>query len=600
MQLFLKILPFEILNFLSWDVYGYYSYLPFNLIYHDIGMQNQDLIKEIFEKYNPSSTYYQAFLLSNGNWISVYPIGMSLFYLPFFLIAHIWSYFSSFPQDGFSFPYQICISLGMLVYFSIGLFYLRKLLLRFFNENITMLTMLIIILGTNIFHEAFNDGLEPHNILFGAYCLLMYLLDMWYKAPSIKQSIGLGVLLGIILLVRGSEVVAGILVVFWGMNRLSDIPERYKYILKNFKYYFVTLIITVIVFSPQLVYWKIVTDQWFFNSYKMAEGFNLLKPNLLDFFFSFKKGVFIYTPVVLVAFFALFNNYFRNSRTYLAVILFLFLNTYLISSWLVWWGATSFGSRYFAQSISLLVLPMGFFIQRLSEHKLVVKSFFIMVFSIFIFLNVFQTWQFINGIINGERMTYAYYKAVFLKTAIPADALYLLEPDLDSPSSMDFPGKDMFNSRTISYLDFDTLNTLFVNPLQLDSTLYYSGKYCLRMDSNFIYSPTLRISMNELSNKDFVWVGVSFDYFPRYDLKENPASLVVHMTIDGNCRDFTKYRALDLEALPYKVGEWNKAEFFYLTPRVFTREDNLVVYLYNRSSKSIYFDNFHIVSYENK
>jgi len=599
-QLVFKIMPFDTLNFLSWDVYGYYSYLPFNLIHHDIGMQNQDVVKDIFERYNPSSTYYQAFQLENGNWISSYSIGMSFLYLPFFLIAHTWTYFSNYSPDGFSYPYQVCISMGMLIYFSIGIIFLRKLLLRFFEDKIVVLTMLILILGTNIFQEAFNDGLEPHNILFASYCILMYLLDKWYEGPTRRNSMILGALLGFILMIRGSEVVCGTLVVLWGVNSRAGLHSRFFYIRNHLKFYLMALGVALLVFSPQIMHWKIVTGHWVFNNYKMAEGFNLLRPNLIDFFFSFKKGVLIYTPMLIFAIAGLFTKSFRNSRGSWAISAFLIFNTYLISCWLVWWGATSFSSRYFAQSLSLFALPLGFIIKLLSERKWWLQIIFYGIVSIFVFLNLFQSWQFMNGILHGERMTYKYYKAIFLKTEIPDGAWNLLEPDLDLPGSNDFPGKEKFNRRVISYLDFDSLNTLFVKPNLLDSSRSYDGKYSLRLNADNLYSPTLRVPMNELTDKDYVWIGVELYYLPEYDLKENPASLVVHMEIKGNCRSYTKYRALDFETLPYQLNEWNKAEFFYLTPRPFSQHDKLWVYLYNRSSKPVFFDKMKVVVYEPK
>ena len=104
--------------------------------------------------------------------------------------------------------------------------------------------------------------------------------------------------------------------------------------------------------------------------------------------------------------------------------------------------------------------------------------------------------------------------------------------------------------------------------------------------------------MKELTDKDYIWVGITFNYFPVSDLKKNPASLIVNMQIYGNCRDYTKYRALDLESLPYKVGEWNQATFYYLTPRLFTRNDKLVIYTYLRGEEPLFLDNFKVVAYE--
>ena len=44
-------------NILSWDVFGYYLYLPFTFIYSDLGLNNENIIHEIFDKYHNSATF---------------------------------------------------------------------------------------------------------------------------------------------------------------------------------------------------------------------------------------------------------------------------------------------------------------------------------------------------------------------------------------------------------------------------------------------------------------------------------------------------------------------------------------------------------------
>ncbi len=597
-QYFFKIAVSPDLNFLSWDVYGYYSYLPFNLIYHDPGMTNSEVVDAIFKQYNPSSTYYQAFRMENGNWISSYAIGMSFLYLPFFLIACILASLFGFPVDGFSPPFQIIISMGMMIYFFIGLFFFRKLLLNYFSDKVTGITILLLVLSTNIFHEVFNDGLEPHNVLFALYGVLMYYTDLWYRVPSVQKSVRLGAVVGLMLMIRGSEIVSLILVFLWGIGSMNDLKKRVEFIFSNFKLVAVAMITAILVFLPQIIHWKYITGHWYFNNYKMAEGFNLLRPNLIPFFFSFKKGVFVYTPAVLVFIGSLFLRKFRNSGTAWAIIIFLVLNTYLISCWLVWWGATSFGSRYFSQSLAVFAIPFGFLVDRILHRNWIVNCAFFGVFSILIFLNGFQTWQFTKSILHGERMTYAYYKKIFLKTSLPEGSWDLLEPDLEFPGTNDFPVNGKFRSRTICYFDADSMNTLFIGNEFIDTTFSFNGKNSVKLSKENIYSPTFRMPMKELTDKDYLWVRITFNYFPVVDLKKNPASLIVNMQIYGNCRDHTKYRALDLESLPYVVGEWNQATFYYLTPRLFTREDKLVVYTYLRGEEPLYLDNFKVVALE--
>ena len=597
-QYLLKIAVSPDLNFLSWDVYGYYSYLPFNLIYHDPGMTDMNTVESIFKQYNPSSTYYQAFKLENGNWISSYAIGMSFLYLPFFLISCLYAWIFNYPVDGFSPPFQVIISMGMMIYFFIGLFFFRKLLLKYFSDKVTAITIVLLVLSTNIFHEAFNDGLEPHNVLFAFYGILMYYTDLWYRGPSVVKAMKLGAIIGFMVMIRGSEVVSFFIVLLCCVKSLSDFKLRFVFIFSHFRLYLIAVISALIIFLPQIIHWKLITGHWYFNNYKMAEGFNLLHPNLIPFFFSFKKGVFIYTPAVFIFICSLFIKKFRASGTALAIVVLLVLNTYLISSWLVWWGATSFGSRYFSQSMAVFALPFGFLVNTIMERKFILKTLFFGLFGILIFLNVFQTWQFTKCILHGERMTYDYYKAIFLKTSVPDQSWNLLEPDLEFPGSNDFPVNGKFKTHTICYYDADTFNTIYIEDKFIDSSVAFNGKNSIKLSKENIYSPAYRMPMKELTDKDYIWVGITFNYFPVSDLKKNPASLIVNMQIYGNCRDYTKYRALDLESLPYKVGEWNQATFYYLTPRLFTRNDKLVIYTYLRGEEPLFLDNFKVVAYE--
>lgn len=55
----------------------------------------------------------------------------------------------------------------------------------------------------------------------------------------------------------------------------------------------------LVVFIPQFLYWKHVTGQFIFFSYKNTEGFDFMKPHILNVLFSFKKSLFVYTPVLI-------------------------------------------------------------------------------------------------------------------------------------------------------------------------------------------------------------------------------------------------------------------------------------------------------------
>ncbi len=46
---------------ISWDVFGYYLYLPAAFIHHDITLQHFDWVLEVQKQYEVSDTLYQLF-----------------------------------------------------------------------------------------------------------------------------------------------------------------------------------------------------------------------------------------------------------------------------------------------------------------------------------------------------------------------------------------------------------------------------------------------------------------------------------------------------------------------------------------------------------
>ena len=60
--------------------------------------------------------------------------------------------------------------------------------------------------------------------------------------------------------------------------------------------------------------------------------------------------------------------------------------------------------RYFVESYAVMCIPMGFFVRWLSHSRIWIKVLLSCVASFFLFLNLFQTWQFNNWMIDGYAM----------------------------------------------------------------------------------------------------------------------------------------------------------------------------------------------------
>ncbi|NOY49305.1 MAG: hypothetical protein GXO88_01875, partial [Chlorobi bacterium] len=113
-------------NPISWDVLGYYLYLPFTFIYNDLGLHNKEVLDFLIETYNSTSPFYQATLSESGNWIMKYSSGMAILYSPGFFMGHIWALLSNYAVDGFSLPYRVSLIINSSMFFIIGQFFFRK------------------------------------------------------------------------------------------------------------------------------------------------------------------------------------------------------------------------------------------------------------------------------------------------------------------------------------------------------------------------------------------------------------------------------------------------------------------------------------------
>ncbi|MFT5746241.1 MAG: hypothetical protein ACI920_001619 [Saprospiraceae bacterium] len=99
---------------LSWDVNGYYLYLQAFIIHQGEG--TLAFKEEMVEKYAPIPEFFNAYPIDNGNYIIKYSAGLSILYLPSFLVGHFLAWAGGYPMDGFSRPYQAAIYIGSIFF----------------------------------------------------------------------------------------------------------------------------------------------------------------------------------------------------------------------------------------------------------------------------------------------------------------------------------------------------------------------------------------------------------------------------------------------------------------------------------------------------
>ena len=585
---------YDVLAILSWDVFGYYLYLPATFIYNDLGLKDFSWLQHILDTYKPTIGFYQAYPGPTGDYILKYPMGLAILNAPFFFIGHFFAWILGFSRDGFSLPYQVAISMGGLIYSITGLWILRKVLLHFFRDKIAAFTMMLVVLGTNYFQLTAYDGAMPHNYLFTLYALILWMTIRWHSSPARRDAVILGAAIGLAILSRPTSAVIMLVPLLWGILDKDSVKRKWNLIRGNISHVILCILFLALFPFLQLIYWKIHSGSFFYYSYEPTEKLRWIAPYLWQVLFSFKKGWLIYAPMMI---FPLIGFYFladKNKRAFFATFFFFLVNLAIISSWPTWWYGGSLGQRTMMESYVILAIPLGYFLRRLVTFKPFIRFPVYFVFLFFVLLNLFQTWQYMTFKIDPSNMTWEYYRAIFGRTRISEESKQLIEGWQVSPGSV-LKNVGKFNVSTLNEYNFEDLNVSYSG--NLVTHVVKNGQYAFKMDTGMPFSPGLLEEYGKISLKSPLGFRVSAWIYSEYPFSSNPGSLVVTSNHEGlNYR----YESILFERENLKPGEWNRVTLSYLAPESPDPKDIIQVYVWFRGTKELYVDDLKIELFEPK
>ncbi len=396
---------------IEWDIKSYYAYLPAVFIYNDIDL---DFRKENIEKFGdlvwPINT-------PTGKQAIITTMGMSVLYSPFFFMAHAYSLVSHYEADGYTAPYRFALVFSALFYILLGLIALKKILLRYFDKWVTAFTILMVVVGTNLFYYSSYEAAMSHSYNFALISWFLLLTIKWYENPgSIKKIMLLGFLAGFITLVRPTNIIILVVFFLWGVDSINAFKERFLYFLKKFHFVAIMALLFIVAWLPQFIYWKYISGMFFFFSYGELEGsFFWHNPQIFNILLSYKKGWFVYTPLMLVAFLGIFALPWRFKGAFLPILVFKVLNIYILSCWWSWWFGGGFRLRAFIDSYALMAIPFAAVMSIVFEQRKLIKLPALLLLSVLIWFSYFQTKQYIMGAIHYWWMNKEAYWETFLK-----------------------------------------------------------------------------------------------------------------------------------------------------------------------------------------
>ncbi len=391
----------------QWDALGYYEYLPATFIYHDI--KRQDWVEHIDSAYHLIGTggLYQLMDLENGNRATKYLCGVAIIQLPFFFIGHWSAAALGYPQDGFSPPYQWAIAFSPLFYCILALFLLRRVLLGYFSDITTAITLVLLVLATNAIQYISVDNAQTHGYLFALYALILWATIKWHELPRLRYAALIGGTIGLATITRPTEGIILFIPLLWNTHTRADAKAKWALVRAHRMQFVWIAIAAFVMMLPQLIYWKIVTGSWVFD---VGSKWDFLDPHWRV-LVGWEKGWFIYTPITVFLIVGLFLT--RGQPWWKCVLTFTLLNIWIVIAWHDWRYGGSYSARALVQSYPVLALPFGALIERVLATRWRIP--FLSVCAYLLFVNLFQIRQYNNGIIKYDGMTRKEYWSVYLK-----------------------------------------------------------------------------------------------------------------------------------------------------------------------------------------
>lgn len=323
------------------DGNGYYAWIRSLLIDGDL-----DFTNDFEQLYYPEPSPFASQVTPKGLVPNKYPIGVAILEIPGFLLGHFIAHITPFAADGISLPYQLSVTLSLvsLIIFSFYLFFLGFKNYRV-DSYIAALFCGMELLATNLIHYLAKEPAMAHGASLALVNILVFLTS--FKVQEERKnsfsSLGYGLLIGLLVLVRNTNIVLFPFLIFLFRKRLKQNSDRVQFCLG----------VVIMLFLQQLSLF-LLWGNFVIYSYG-EENFQKSWLGVFNVTFGTSYGLFLYHPwyFVLLLLNLVGFVWLKSERNLIFSILLGFISLVIING--LWDRAgDSFGHRMFIETLTPL------------------------------------------------------------------------------------------------------------------------------------------------------------------------------------------------------------------------------------------------------
>jgi len=351
------------------DGNGYYSYAHALYFEHklDFGPIYDHLSHFQGKKYEFSRVFWNTKPGPTGVLHNMWTVGTGLCWIPSLFAVDLAVHIFRLPIDKFNIAYEIGCGITGIAMVIAGLYLLEGFLLSYFRKPVAAAAILGAVFATNLVYFLFWEPALSHQPSFFFICLLLFLSRR--PSPSVRLYVLMGSLIGLLLITRLPDIIILLPI----LTFLSQSVQKMKK--DRLKLICALLFGLSLAYIPQILVQQAMYGNLLYNPYTSGEQgvFRLIPSQMFDAFLSVKRGLFIWTPFVLVGiagFMKKIDREKQETRKTNDVFLVSFGIACIYFS--LYFGILSagFGNRFFLGTLPFLTFGFARLFSRMSMRKM--------------------------------------------------------------------------------------------------------------------------------------------------------------------------------------------------------------------------------------
>ena len=288
-----------------------------------------------------------------------------------------------------------------------GLGFTRASLRVYFQDRVVSIALVLIVFATNIFFISLFSFTFQQLLLFTLYSIFVYLTIRWCRELSVILSLALGIVAGFIIIFHPTGFIALLIPILWNVSDKPSLEGKMHLIREKWLHFLAFILAAILINIIALITLNVRPGEISFLDIKLPGVFIFGSRYFWNYLFSFDHGLFIYSPVFILAVIGFYFFTGENRPIFYAVFIFCILDLLCEICWSDLGETQIFGQIAFIPAYALIVFPIASFISFIFSGKLISRFSGSVLIAVFILLNIFQTLQFNKGIIlpTGMDMT---------------------------------------------------------------------------------------------------------------------------------------------------------------------------------------------------